>query len=86
MPLHTSDAAAACAPPRPSPPQHYDACPLCMNRRYIVCGDCGGHYHRPLFRHARRLAGGSLAEVTEAYTPAAAGSGSSMEVSSARND
>ena len=33
---------------------HACLCPLCMNRRYVVCADCGGHYHRPIFRHMRR--------------------------------
>jgi hypothetical protein len=40
--------------------QHFDVCPLCMNRRFVVCGDCGGHYHRPMFAHRRRQAGGAL--------------------------
>lgn len=25
-----------------------------MNRRYVVCSECGGFYHRPLFHHMRR--------------------------------
>ncbi|KAF8065919.1 hypothetical protein HT031_002980 [Scenedesmus sp. PABB004] len=40
--------------------KHFDVCPLCMNRRFIVCAECGGHYHRPMFSHRRRTAGGAL--------------------------
>jgi uncharacterized membrane protein YgcG len=40
--------------------QHFDVCPLCMNRRFVVCTECGGHYHRPMFVHRRRQAGGAL--------------------------
>jgi hypothetical protein len=43
--------------------QHFDVCPLCMNRRFVVCGECGGHYHRPMFAHRRRQAGGTLEPV-----------------------
>lgn len=42
---------------------HYDVCPLCMNRRFVSCTDCGGvHGARPLFAHLRRRAGGELFE------------------------
>jgi len=44
---------------------HYDVCPLCMNRRFVSCGDCGGGAAaatRPLFAHLRRRAGGELFE------------------------
>jgi hypothetical protein len=54
---------------------HFDACPLCMNRRYIVCSDCGGGYQRPLFSHARRR-GPAQDESSDVYTAyAAAGAG-----------
>lgn len=33
---------------------HFECCPLCMNRRFVECRECGGHYHRVLFRHHRR--------------------------------
>jgi hypothetical protein len=42
---------------------HYDVCPLCMNRRFVSCSDCGGaHGARPLFAHLKRRAGGELFE------------------------
>lgn len=46
-----------------------DSCPLCMSRRFTECPDCGGHYNRPLFSHARRddLMGN---RVTQSYPPA----------------
>jgi len=66
---------------------HYDVCPLCMNKRYVVCGDCGGHYNRNLFGHLKRRVGGNL-DAQEAYLsidePAAAAVGGA--VASARND
>jgi hypothetical protein len=40
--------------------KHFDVCPLCMNRRFIVCAECGGHYHRTMFAHRRRQAGGAF--------------------------
>eukprot|EP00775_Hariotina_reticulata_P014416 gene14416-14521_t len=40
--------------------KHFDVCPLCMNKRFIVCAECGGHYHRAMFSHRRRQAGGAL--------------------------
>jgi len=40
--------------------KHFDVCPLCMNKRFIICAECGGHYHRAMFSHRRRQAGGSL--------------------------
>jgi hypothetical protein len=40
--------------------KHFDVCPLCMNKRFIVCSECGGHYHRPMFMHRRRQAGGAF--------------------------
>jgi hypothetical protein len=40
--------------------KHFDVCPLCMNRRFIVCAECGGHYHRAMFAHRRRQAGGAF--------------------------
>ncbi|PNH04032.1 hypothetical protein TSOC_009840 [Tetrabaena socialis] len=30
-----------------------ESCPLCAARRFVVCPDCGGHYHRRLFTHAK---------------------------------
>lgn len=42
---------------------HYDVCPLCMNRRFVSCQDCGGaHGARPLFAHLTRRSGGELFE------------------------
>ncbi len=32
---------------------HFDCCPLCMNKRFTECNECGGYYHRPLFSHGR---------------------------------
>lgn len=40
--------------------KHFDVCPLCMNRRFIVCAECGGHYHRAMFAHRKRQAGGAF--------------------------
>eukprot|EP00878_Enallax_costatus_P001072 GHUV01001209.1.p1 GENE.GHUV01001209.1~~GHUV01001209.1.p1 ORF type:complete len:259 (+),score=81.50 GHUV01001209.1:1156-1932(+) len=40
--------------------KHFDVCPLCMNKRFIVCSECGGHYHRPMFVHRRRQVGGAF--------------------------
>ncbi|WIA17359.1 hypothetical protein OEZ85_014221 [Tetradesmus obliquus] len=40
--------------------KHFDVCPLCMNKRFIICAECGGHYHRPMFSHRRRQVGGAL--------------------------
>lgn len=40
--------------------KHFDVCPLCMNKRFIVCSECGGHYHRAMFMHRRRQAGGAF--------------------------
>eukprot|EP00879_Flechtneria_rotunda_P002426 GHRR01002623.1.p1 GENE.GHRR01002623.1~~GHRR01002623.1.p1 ORF type:complete len:262 (+),score=75.38 GHRR01002623.1:262-1047(+) len=40
--------------------QHFDICPLCMNKRFIICTECGGHYHRPMFEHLKRQAGGAV--------------------------
>lgn len=37
---------------------HADVCPLCMNKRFVVCESCGGHHSRSLFMHLRRRAGG----------------------------
>jgi hypothetical protein len=62
---------------------HFDACPLCMNRRFIVCSDCGGAYQRPLFGHSRR--GVSAQESSDVYAMASA-NGVPKEVASARND
>lgn len=27
---------------------------MCMNKRFVTCGDCGGYFHRTLFSHSRR--------------------------------
>lgn len=35
---------------------HKEPCPMCMGRRYVECAECGGHYHRPMFRHVHRAA------------------------------
>ncbi|GBF97834.1 hypothetical protein Rsub_11184 [Raphidocelis subcapitata] len=51
---------------------HYAACPLCMNRRYVVCTDCGGGFHRPLFGHQRRRQGADQ-DLGDLYQNAAAG-------------
>lgn len=40
--------------------KHFDVCPLCMNKRFIVCAECGGHYHRTMFAHRRRQTGGAF--------------------------
>nr|BCL66192.1 hypothetical protein [Volvox reticuliferus] len=34
-----------------------ETCPLCAARRFVVCPDCGGHYHRRLFNHAKGFKG-----------------------------
>jgi len=52
--------------------KHFDVCPLCMNRRFIVCAECGGHYHRPMFAHRRRQAGGAF-EPDNSYSGNSAG-------------
>lgn len=54
--------------------KHFDVCPLCMNKRFIVCAECGGHYHRAMFSHRRRQAGGALEP--EAGSPAGGNNGS----------
>jgi hypothetical protein len=62
-----------------------------MNRRYVVCSECGGFYHRPLFSHMRRRAR-RAADVSDVYVAvegggAGAASFSMQEaISSARND
>ncbi|KAG2437639.1 hypothetical protein HYH02_011278 [Chlamydomonas schloesseri] len=30
-----------------------ETCPLCAAKRFVVCPDCGGHYHRRLFIHVK---------------------------------
>jgi hypothetical protein len=30
-----------------------ESCPLCATKRFVTCPDCGGHYHRRLFSHAK---------------------------------
>lgn len=30
-----------------------DMCPLCMSKRYTVCGHCGGFHHRAMFIHSQ---------------------------------
>ncbi|GMH32619.1 hypothetical protein BSKO_00453 [Bryopsis sp. KO-2023] len=30
-----------------------EPCPRCFGRRFVKCQSCGGHYHRPMFHHAR---------------------------------
>ena len=33
---------------------HFEVCPLCMSKRYIVCADCGGYGGaRRVFGHSR---------------------------------
>ena len=29
---------------------------MCVGRRFVECGECGGHYHRPMFHHIQRSA------------------------------
>lgn len=29
---------------------------MCVGRRFVECTECGGHYHRPMFRHIQRAA------------------------------
>lgn len=41
---------------------HSEICPLCMTRRYVVCTECGGHYHRRMFVHFRSV-GKSLGDM-----------------------
>nr|BBC28478.1 hypothetical protein, homolog of Volvox carteri MTF1484/MTM0637 [Eudorina sp. NIES-3984]BBC28489.1 hypothetical protein, homolog of Volvox carteri MTF1484/MTM0637 [Eudorina sp. 2006-703-Eu-15] len=43
-----------------------ETCPLCTARRFVVCPDCGGHYHRRLFNHAKGSKG-----TLETYFPMA---------------
>ena len=31
-----------------------DMCPLCAGKRYVVCNECGGFHHRPMFAHIKR--------------------------------
>ncbi len=45
-----------------------EMCPLCAAKRFVVCPDCGGHYHRRLFNHARASKG------MEAFMPGGGGS------------
>lgn len=33
---------------------HFENCPLCMNKRFTVCGGCGGYFNRPIFLHLKR--------------------------------
>ncbi|KAK9909256.1 hypothetical protein WJX75_009575 [Coccomyxa subellipsoidea] len=35
---------------------HKEPCPMCVGRRFVECTECGGHYHRPMFRHIQRSA------------------------------
>ncbi|EIE25443.1 hypothetical protein COCSUDRAFT_32644 [Coccomyxa subellipsoidea C-169] len=35
---------------------HKEPCPMCVGRRFVECTECGGHYHRPMFRHIQRTA------------------------------
>eukprot|EP00877_Chromochloris_zofingiensis_P010095 jgi/Chrzof1/5339/Cz15g23030.t1 len=49
---------------------HFDVCPLCMDKRFVVCNECGGYYHRPLFCHVRRRAGGKVQELGDVYAAA----------------
>ncbi|GLI62878.1 hypothetical protein VaNZ11_005632 [Volvox africanus] len=44
-----------------------ETCPLCTARRFVICPDCGGHYHRRLFNHAKGFRG-----TLETYFPMAA--------------
>lgn len=43
-----------------------EMCPLCAAKRFVVCPDCGGHYHRRLFSHAKASKG------MEAFMPSPA--------------
>lgn len=36
-----------------------EMCPLCAAKRFVVCPDCGGHYHRRLFSHAKAVTPGA---------------------------
>jgi hypothetical protein len=66
---------------------HFDACPLCMNRRYVVCSDCGGFYHRPLFSHARRRPRRAQ-DMSDVYalSPDGAAAGAALSMQETRND
>lgn len=33
---------------------HFEMCPVCMSKRYVVCTECGGHYHKHLFGHSSK--------------------------------
>jgi hypothetical protein len=63
-----------------------------MNRRYVVCSECGGFYHRPLFRHMRRgpRRGQEAQQEVYAYEGAAASGASTFSmqesINSVRND
>ena len=35
---------------------HREPCPLCVGKRFVDCSSCGGHFHRPMFRHIHRTA------------------------------
>lgn len=61
---------------------HYDVCPLCMNRRYVVCSECGGFYHRPLFSHMRRRPG-RAGDTSDVYGLAVDGAGAEFSTASA---
>ncbi|KAI8463210.1 MAG: hypothetical protein J3K34DRAFT_475414 [Monoraphidium minutum] len=65
---------------------HSAACPLCMNRRFVACGGCGGMFKRPIFAHARQPTQGEWDEVYGAFTGAGASGGEDAPVSSTRND
>ena len=35
---------------------HKEPCPMCVGKKYADCSACGGHFHRPIFRHKQRTA------------------------------
>jgi hypothetical protein len=37
--------------------QYASGCPLCMNKRFITCQECGGYHNKMLFSHLRRSNG-----------------------------
>ncbi|KAG2486213.1 hypothetical protein HYH03_015175 [Edaphochlamys debaryana] len=51
-----------------------ETCPLCAAKRFVVCPDCGGHYHRRLFTHAKGSKG-----TLESFFPGAAGAAAGVQ-------
>nr|ADF43164.1 182394m [Chlamydomonas reinhardtii] len=54
-----------------------ETCPLCAAKRFVVCPDCGGHYHRRLFTHVK----GAKTSL-ESFFPGTAAAGAGGGVSS----